>query len=79
MQLFQPKVVNEPWMVLDQDCIQNYFGRERCWIMSTSRSFQEEKVVPLAGRVRALKGKLKVCATGAYKIMAPNGPWLLSP
>jgi hypothetical protein len=43
-------------------------------IMSTSGSFQEEKaVVPLA-RVRALKGKLKVCATGGYTIIAPNGP-----
>jgi hypothetical protein len=43
------KVVNEPWIILDQDCIQNYFGRETCWIMSTSGSFQEEKVVvPLA-------------------------------
>jgi hypothetical protein len=60
-------------MILDQDCIQNYFGRETCWIMSTSGSFQEEKVVVPLAKVRALKGKLKVCAIGAYKSMAPSG------
>jgi hypothetical protein len=60
-------------MILNQDSIQNYFGRETCWIMSSSGSFQEEKVVVPLARVRALKGKLKVCAPGAYKITAPNG------
>jgi hypothetical protein len=52
-------------MILDQDGIKNYFCRETCWIMSTSRSFQEEKVVVPLARVRGLKGNLKVYATGA--------------
>ncbi len=41
--------------------------------MGTSGSFQEEKVVVPLAKVRALKGKLKVCAIGAYKSMAPSG------